>query len=92
VLCLGLADSSLLTLFMGSDRDRPLTVDADTLTCDAVRSVVSTDDDGDRCADNGTARTHTPWPDIDAVWADPGQPDLNVDIGDLIDAGLAPCR
>ncbi len=53
---------------------------------------MSTDDDGDRYAVNGTAMTHTPWPDIDAVWADPGQPGLKVDIGDLIDAGLALCR
>jgi hypothetical protein len=63
--------------FLSSGRDWPLTVEAGALTCDGAGSVVLTADSGGTYAVNGTARTHTPWPGIDSIWADaPG--DLGV--------------
>jgi hypothetical protein len=40
----------------------------------------------------GTAKGADEWADIDPIWADDGSGlDLRVNIGDLIDAGLALC-
>ena len=78
--------------FVGSGRDWPLTVESGVLACEGVSSVVLTADGGGRYAVNGTAETHTSWPSIEALYADaPGQPGLKVDLGDLIQAGLALC-
>jgi hypothetical protein len=78
--------------FLSGGRDWPLTVEAGALTCDGAGSVVFTADSGGTYAVNGTARTHTPWPGIDSIWADaPGRPGLKVDLGELTEAGLALC-
>jgi hypothetical protein len=79
--------------FEDSGRTWPLTVGSGALTCDPVGSVSFTADGGGTYAVNGTAKTHTSWPDIDQIWADaPDGPGPKADIGDLIDAGLALCR
>lgn len=41
---------------------------------------------------NGTAKTHSPFPDIDPIWADdPDVAGLKIGIGPLIERGLARC-
>ena len=42
---------------------------------------------------NGTANTHTPFPEIEPIWADdPDAKGLKIDISPLIDRGLARCK
>ena len=69
----------------------PLTVESATLFCaeDAVWVLI----DGDRYALNGWARTYKDLPALPrSLWRDnPAIPGLKIDIGVLIDAGLALC-
>ncbi len=70
----------------------PLTVPAGELRCEDGSSVTFTHD-GTTYAVNGTARGTGRWPDIDPIWApDPGVEGLKVNIGPLIDRGLALCE
>ncbi len=48
--------------------------------------------DGTTYAVNGTAKTHTDYPGIEAIWADdPDVEGLKIDIGPVLDAGLLLC-
>lgn len=67
----------------------PFTVDDGTLRCEAPGSVVFVSS-GKSYAVNGTARTHTDYPDVDEIWADdPAGGKKN--IGPMIQRGLALC-
>jgi hypothetical protein len=69
----------------------PLTVDDGVLAC-RDGSVTFTAG-GNSYAVNGTAKTATSLPDIDAIWADdPSTPGLKINIAPLIERGLALCR
>jgi hypothetical protein len=68
----------------------PLTVDSGLLSCNADSVTISTG--GTVYAVNGMAETRGDGIDIDPVWADnPDLDGLKVNIGGLIDAGLALC-
>ena len=83
----------------------PLTVPEVTLYCRARPDLplptsgateVSIEVDGQRYAVNGTARTHTPYPDFDPLWKPHPDPEsaaqgLRVDASRLINEGLAMC-
>jgi len=72
--------------------DWPLTVDSGTLRCEGDAVTFETTD-GDIYAVNGTAKTTTDYPDIDAIWADdPALAGLKKNIGPLIDQGLKLCE
>ncbi len=77
--------------FEGESRTWPLTVERGTLDCEPANRVIFTAG-GTTYAVNGTAKGAGEWPDIDPIWADDSSGlGLKVDIGDLIDAGLALC-
>ncbi|MCW2622104.1 MAG: putative lipoprotein [Frankiales bacterium] len=77
--------------FEGEGRTWPLTVDRGTLSCEPVNRVVFTAG-GTTYSVNGTAKGAHQWADIDPIWADDGSGlGLKVNIGDLIEAGLALC-
>lgn len=77
--------------FEGEGRTWPLTVDRGTLNCEPGTRVTFTAD-GTTYAVNGTAKGSGEWGDIDPIWADDGSGlGLKVNIGDLIEAGLALC-
>jgi hypothetical protein len=70
----------------------PLTVDSGTLSCEPPSSVTFTTPDGTTYAVNGTAQTLSVAPDIDPIWKDdPDVPGAKINIGELIDRGLALC-
>lgn len=76
----------------------PFTVASGTLSCDGSRglgSVIFTAPDGTRYGLNGTAQDQLGLPAIDPIWRyQPGMAkyELRVDIGPLIDRGLALCE
>jgi hypothetical protein len=77
--------------FEGDGLAWPLTVDRGTLNCEPGSRVTFTAD-GTTYAVNGTAKGLGEWADIDPIWADDGSGlGLKVNIGDLIEAGLALC-
>lgn len=77
--------------FEAESRTWPLTVDRGTLDC-APGNLVTFTAGGTTYAVNGTAKGANEWADIDSIWADDGSGlGLKVNIGDLIDAGLALC-
>ena len=79
------------TEFDGEGLTWPLTVDRGTLDCEAGSRVTFTAD-GTTYAVNGTAKGSGEWADIDPIWADDGSGlGLKINIGDLIEAGLALC-
>lgn len=74
----------------------PLTVKDGILRCEegfgSPYPVTFEDADGNTYAVNGTAKSRTDLPDVAAIWADnPGNPGAKIDIGGLINAGLALC-
>jgi hypothetical protein len=81
--------------------DWPLTVESGTLSCEPFRAVpslqlVTFSSKGTTYAVNGTARGQAKkrgWLEIDPIWRkDPSAPGLKVNIGPLIDRGLALCK
>jgi hypothetical protein len=77
----------------------PLKVDYAVVSCESktvmgreLLIVTMEDPDGNAYAVNGTAQDHTDFPDIRPIWADdPDVDGLKIDIGPVIDAGLALC-
>jgi hypothetical protein len=77
--------------FTTAGKKWPLTVDSGTVACESGHRVTFTSA-GKTYALNGTAKGDGRWADIGPIWADDGSGmGLKVDIGDLIDAGLARC-
>lgn len=71
--------------------DWPLTVDKGVVSCEGAGEVYFTAH-GTRFAVNGLALGADTAPDIDAIWAkDPDIKGLKIDIGPIIDRGLALC-
>lgn len=78
----------------------PLTVPYVVATCKNITAggellhiVTVTDPDGNTYSGNGTAKAHTPYPSVDAIWADnPDVSGLKVDISPVVDAGLDLCQ
>lgn len=77
----------------------PLTVESGTLACDGVAEGagdVTFTSEGTTYALNGLAKgraARNGWAEIDPIWADdPDVPGLKVNIGPLIDRGLALCH
>jgi hypothetical protein len=70
----------------------PLTVDAGTLRCETGRAVVFQTPDGTKYALNGIASANPKYKDLEPIWAtDPSGLTPKMDIGPLIQAGLALC-
>jgi len=76
----------------------PLTVDYGALDCRAsvidgvTLKSVTLRVPNKQYAVNGTAKTHTPFPDIDEIWADdPDVDGLKIGMGPLTERGLALC-
>ncbi|WP_231744606.1 DUF2511 domain-containing protein [Mycobacterium sp. GA-1199] len=72
----------------------PFTVDSATLMCTkgAGGERVTVVADREMYALNGTARAANLWPPFDPIWRDdPNAPGVKVDIGPMIDRGLALC-
>jgi Protein of unknown function (DUF2511) len=75
----------------------PLTVEAGVVSCEphsgGLGSVIFMDPEGKRYAVNGTAMAHYPQlPEIDRIWApDATNPGAKINIGPVIDRGLALC-
>lgn len=88
----------LVSTTLGSDW--PLTVDYVVLHCKNITAggmnlqVVTLDaPDGSTYAVNGTAKDHTDYPSAEAIWADDPKVDgLKINIGPVIDSGLALCN
>lgn len=75
----------------GMGQEWPLTVDHGELACTGA-GAVTFKTGATTYAVNGTARGQKKWPDIDPIWADRNDgTDLKVNIGPLIDLGLAMC-
>lgn len=77
-----------------TDGPWPFTVDTATLMCsegaDGQRVTVVADQE--MYALNGAAKSQTDLPDFAAIWADdPGTPGLKIDIGPMLNRGLALC-
>lgn len=78
-----------------TDGQWPFTVDTATLMCsagaDGQRVTVTAN--REMYALNGTAKSQTDLPDFDAIWRDnPNTPGVKVDIGPMLDRGLALCK
>ena len=72
--------------------DWPFTVDSGVLNCEGAGAVYFTSE-GTKYAVNGTARGASDAPDVDAIWADdPQMTGLKINIGALIQDGLALCE
>jgi len=77
----------------------PLTVKAGLLTCEATEAgglelqiVTFIAPEGDQYALNGTAQSQTDLPAIDPIWKDDALVEgVKLNIGPLVDAGLALC-
>jgi hypothetical protein len=79
--------------------DWPLTVPYGVVHCESISAggmalnvVTFQAPDGTIYASNGTAKDHTNYPSVEAIWADdPNVDGLKINIGPIIDAGLALC-
>ena len=58
-----------------------------------IASAERSPPDGTMYAANGTAKAHTDYPSLNAIWAaDPDNDGLKIDISPVIDAGVALCN
>lgn len=74
--------------------DWPFAVREGTLRCSGTRTAgsVTFEAEGRTYALNGTARSHTEFPDVDPIWAaDPSIPGAKKNIGSIIERGLQLC-
>lgn len=76
-------------------RPWPFTVDTATLMCSegAGGQRVTVSANREMYALNGTAKSQTDLPHFDVIWRDdPNTPGVKVDIGPMLDRGLALCK